>query len=414
MFFQIIGYKQGALGGHYQKAEYYLLTLKRFTKLEYQKKLERYLKQETGFADVFIRFSNQLRFSLLSSSSVYNVIVGKNNYLYTNSYIYSYYGIDYQGEENINLVVDKLAQIRDTLKVKGVDLVFLMAPGKGTCYPEYFPYRYARLKPKTTNYQTYIKAFNKYNIDCLDFNSWLCSARDTASYRLYSNTSVHWGKYACYLAVDSLIKYLDLKYSIDLPKIRLKSITESNIMYDSDDDVEKMMNVLENIPDEPMPKIDIDFDTLNKDKLRVLTIGDSYFFGLNDFGLLKTIFYKSEFWYYFDEVRRSEYEYILVSEYEDIKKEIEKNKLLLIIFTEANLHTTPKENIEELYYIYCAKPTYKLELERHKERFKNQIKKDKNWLKFVQEKADKKDISIDKAIDEDAEYMAKEYLKDKF
>ena len=104
----------------------------------------------------------------------------------------------------------------------------------------------------------------------------------------------------------------------------------------------------------------------------------------------------------------------MVSEYEDIKKEIEKNKLLLIIFTEANLHTTPKENIEELYYIYCAKPTYKLELERHKERFKNQIKKDKNWLKFVQEKADKKDISIDKAIDEDAEYMAKEYLKDKF
>jgi hypothetical protein len=203
-------------------------------------------------------------------------------------------------------------------------------------------------------------------------------------------------------------------YNITLPTIKIKKNKVSNKMYSSDDDVEKIMNILSNVPDQPMPRLEVEINTKNKDKLKVLTLGDSYFFGLNDLGFMSYIFDGSEFWYYFKEVRRKVYEYLFVWEYEDIKKEIEKNKLILIVFTEGNLHTTPKEFCDQLYYLYCMQPTYEKELEWQTKKFKTQIEKNHDWKESVRKKANKQNKSLDKAINDDAEYMAKEYLKDKF
>lgn len=414
MIFSVFGYKNGRLGGFYDKEEKPKLSISAFSSVEYQKELEKYLRQNIAFSDFFIRFSNELRYKLLNSANQNNVIIGKENYIYTDSYVYSYLGIDYQGKEKINSAVAKLAQVRDSLKIKGIDIVFLIAPGKGTFYPEYFPYRYSRLKPKTTNYETYSQAFNKYGINYLDFNSWICSLKGKTKYRLFSNTSVHWGQYACYLAVDSITKYLDSKYNIDLPKIKIKSIKESTTMYDSDDDIEKTVNRLTNIPDFPMPRLDFEFDTVDKDKLRVLSMGDSYFFGLDNLGLMNNIFYDSEFWYYFREVRSLKVKDLYVYELQDLKKEIEKNKLILIVFTEGNLHTTPKIFCDELYYLYCMKPNYKKELEWQTEKYKILINKSKKWKEDIRVKASQRGVSIDKAIEDDANYMAREFLKNKF
>ena len=414
MIFNIFGHKNGELIGYFDKNEKPLLNWVNFEELKFQNNLEKFLQQKVAFSDVFIKTSNEFKYRLFKYSDVQYVEVGRNNYLYMESYTRSYLGLDYQGEDNINSAVEKLAQVRDTLKTKGIDIVFMIAPGKATYYPEFMPKKYDKLKPKTTNYETYSKAFNKHNIHYLDFNAWMCSLKDTTKYRLFSNTSVHWGHYACYLALDSLTHYINSMYNITLPTIKIKKNKVSNKMYSSDDDVEKIMNILSNVPDQPMPRLEVEINTKNKDKLKVLTLGDSYFFGLNDLGFMSYIFDGSEFWYYFKEVRRKVYEYLFVWEYEDIKKEIEKNKLILIVFTEGNLHTTPKEFCDQLYYLYCMQPTYEKELEWQTKKFKTQIEKNHDWKESVRKKANKQNKSLDKAINDDAEYMAKEYLKDKF
>ncbi|MBP1630511.1 MAG: sugar O-acetyltransferase precursor [Bacteroidetes bacterium] len=413
MIFQIFGYKRGELKGYYDKTAKPTLTLRNFSELEFQNKVEKYIKDDIAFSDFLIRLSNEIRYRIFNYSNTQYVIIGKNNYLYMESYLNSYYGLDYQGDEKIFKAVRKLAQVRDSLNVRGVDIVFMIAPGKVTYYPEYLPSKYKNLKKGKTNYQTFSNAFNKYNINYLDFNRWICSMKDTISYRLYSNTGVHWGQYASYLAVDSLIKYLDYKYDVSLPQIKIKSIKESRVISKSDDDVEQIMNLVSNIPDEKMPRLKIQIDSSNKDNLRVLSMGDSYFFGLNEFGLMNRIFYDSEFWYYFKEVRSSKVNYFLVNEYDDLKKEIEKNKLILIVFTEGNLHTTPFEFCNELYSLYCENNSYSKELAWQKKRYKIQIDKDKNWRESVKNKAKKLNITYEKALDNDAEYMAKEFLSQK-
>lgn len=414
MIFNIFGYKNRELIGYFDKKEKPLLNWVNFDELKFQKNLEQYIQQKVAFSNIFIKVSNEIKYRIFRYSDVQYVETGKNNYLYMESYVRSYLGLDFQGEDNINSAVEKLAQVRDTLKTKGIDLVFMIAPGKGTYYPEYLPSKYVKQNNISTNYETYSKAFYKHNINYLDFNAWMCSMKDTIKYRLFSNTSVHWGQYACYLALDSLTHYINSMYNITLPTIKIKNIKVSNKMYGSDDDVERIMNLVTNIPDEPMPRLEVEINNKNKDNLRILTMGDSYFFGLNDLGFMSYIFKDSEFWYYFKEVRRKVYEYLFVWEYDDIKKEIEKNKLILIVFTEGNLHTTPKEFCDQLYYLYCMNPNYEKELEWHTKKFKTQIEKNNDWKENVKKKTRKQNKTLEQAIQDDAEYMAKEYLKEKF
>lgn len=416
MIFQFFGYKNGKLGGYYVKIEKPEISFMVFNSLEFQNKLEKYVKQQIAFADFFIKFSNQIRYTFLKSSNVNNVIIGKDNYLYYDYYINSYLGRDSVPQDTISLVVKELTQVRDSLKAKGVDLIIMIAPGKGSFYPEYFPEFYSRLKPKITNYEKYSKEFYKHNINYLDFYAWLISLKGKTPYRLFSNTGVHWGQYACYLAIDSLTSYLDEKYRINLPRLKISNIKESTKMLRSDDDAEKLINVIQNIPDYPMSNIEFKVDSTGNDKLSVLSIGDSYFYGLSDLGLNRLVFYESEFWFYFDEVdkpnNKEGIKYVI--EYDNIKEEIEKHNVLLIVMTEGTLSTSPTSFFRELYYQYCKKPDYNKEFKRYVRKYAIAIKNNKQWLKDIELKAKKNGITLEEAIDIDAKYMAKEYLKKKF
>lgn len=414
MIFQFFGYKNGKLGGYYDKKSMPYFSTNIFINLEYQKRLEAALKQETGFSDFFIRFSNQVRYSLLKCSSNGEIIIGKDDNIYFKNYVNSVLGLDFQGEERIDAAIQKLSIVSDSLKKNGKDLIFIMVPGKGAYCPEYFPLRYSLVKPKQTNYQTYINAFRKYGIEYLDFNSWILSLKGKTQYELYPNASVHWGNYAGYLAADSLIKYLDNKYSIDLTKINVEKINVSAKMEGADDEMEAIVNLLEDIPNKPAPRVSFELDTVNKDKLKVLSIGDSYFFGMSAFGLLSTVFDSCELWYYMREVKTDVYKFKTIAEYDDIRKEIEKNKTVLLVFNEANLFEEPIRIIDDLYYIFTSYPQYENELLRQKERFRMQIDMDKKWKDEIVKKANKNNISEYEAIDRDAEYLAKEYLKKKF
>ncbi len=414
MIFSFLGYKNGKLGGYYEKKSMPYFSTHIFNSLEYQKRLEGALKQETGFSDFFIRFSNQFRYTFFGNASAHNIIVGKDNFLYTDSYVNSALGIDFQGKEKIDSTIMKLSVVKDSLKKKGIDLIFIMAPGKGAYYPEYFPLRYSLIQRKPTNYQAYISSFKKYGIEYLDFNSWFLSLKGKTKYELFPNASVHWGHYACYLAVDSLTNYLDKKYSIDLTRIKVKKINVSNQMQGTDDEVEKMVNCIRDIPNKPTPRLEFEFDTVNKDKLKVLTIGDSYFFGMNEFGLLNMVFDNCEFWYYMKEVKTHLPEFKSIADYDDIKKEIEKNKTIIIIFTESNLHSAPIQIIDDLHYIFTSYPMYENELLRQKEKYKMLIAINEKWGKDILKKADRYNISLYEAIDKDAEFMAREYLKKKY
>lgn len=118
---------------------------------QFQDYLEDYTKENIGFRSVWIRLNNQRIFSLHNFAKANGVLIGKNNYLYEKHYIESYLGYNYVGVEAINEKVGKLKKIIDTLGSLNVKLFPIIAPGKGSFFPEFFPNNYSLDEKRISN-----------------------------------------------------------------------------------------------------------------------------------------------------------------------------------------------------------------------------------------------------------------------
>lgn len=404
-------HKSKELAGYSEKTPKPILNKDTWFEGEYQNNIEKYINENIGYRDIFIRNYNQINYSIFKTTKGCGVYIGKNNYLYEYGYLMNYSGLNYEGEDTIKSRVSHLSIVRDSLKSKGIDLVVIIAPGKASYYSEYLPRQFKNPNKRITNYNIYNRELKKKNINYLDFDSWMLSLKGKTKYRLYSNTGVHWGEYACYLAADSITKYFENFYSINLPHIKINSVKVSKTMYGTDDDVEKLMNIYTNIDDEPMPHINFKVvDSVNKDKLKVLVIGDSYYNGLSALGLDRYVFSDSEFWYYYKTVQKNLNFKGYVYDYDNIKKEIEKYDVVMILMTEGTLDITPKQVFENLYYQY-SNSSHNIDYENKIKKYTRLIKANKEWFDSVKKKAKDNNVSIEQAVYNDAVYMVEQEKK---
>ena len=153
----------------------------------YKMKMEKYLNQIFGIRNFFVRLNNQLQYSFFNKAQAKGVIVGKEDYLYEESYIDAYYARDFLGKEIITDQIGKLKIIQDSLSLKGVDLILVFAPGKASFYPEYIPDRYDTIRG-ITNHEYYTEQANSAGINHIDFSSWFISLKDTSANCLYPKT----------------------------------------------------------------------------------------------------------------------------------------------------------------------------------------------------------------------------------
>ena len=131
----------------------------------YQKKQQDYLNENFGFRNVFVRLNNELNFRLYNEINAKNVILGKDDYLFEENYILTYKGKDFIGSQQIEEKVNKLAKLKDTLNAKGIDIMVLLAPGKGSYYPEFIPDKYQPTVRSISNYEVYRRKLKEAKIN---------------------------------------------------------------------------------------------------------------------------------------------------------------------------------------------------------------------------------------------------------
>ena len=138
-----------------------------------------------------------------------------------------------------------------------------------------------------------------------------------------------------------------------MPKIEIKQIELSYKMRDTDDDLEKNLNLIFNIDDVemayPIFRIKTDKNTV---KPKVLTIADSFYWGMFNWGIGHQVFNDSSFWFY---NKTAFYNFgkpaIEVAKL-DFKKEIEQNDVIISMATDANLPDFPFGFIDSLITAY--------------------------------------------------------------
>jgi len=409
-------FREVGLKGAIVAADKPILSVKGWFDAEYQEKMETYLNESFGLRNYFVRFNNQIAFSLFRKARANGVIIGKQNYLYEENYIKAYYGEDFIGEDSIMRQLQRFKYLQDTLQKLNKHLVMILAAGKGSFYPEFFPEKYKTVKGKT-NYEYYARYAREYGVNCIDFNRYFLENKSVSLYPLYPRYGIHWSYYGAFKVIDSLIRYTGEIVDYHFAEVSLKEIKWDSAN-DTDYDIADGMNLFFELerPQMAYPQFTITRDTSHPGP-SLLVISDSFYWVLYGIGIAKA-FSKDHFWFYNKEIFPESFTSPTDTWNTSLRDEIAKHDMIIIMATEATLPSFGWGFIEDAFEVFAHnKPENPVKPEDAFQRevinMINYIKTDEKWYSLIKKKAAKKGIPVDSMLVLDATWLIEQEAKKK-
>lgn len=303
-----------ALNGVLEPTDKAELTFENCCNGSYQRQTESYLKENFGFREPLIRFYNQYLYDFFKLSTNKSIAPGKDHWMYFKQNVNHYYGTEmyrwYESKEKAKEAYDKeskmMWKLRSILKEYGVEFFVFMAPEKGSIYPEHLPK--LKFDTATINARKYFAdKFDEYGFPYIEMTKWFIDIKeaDTMCFPLFPQTGVHWNFSSVY-AMDSLLRFMgDLK-GMELPKLKIGLLHESNEeTLKGDRDCERLANLLRPLPcNNKLYDAEVSVVTgENIMKPNVLFVGTSFLERMYYFIPFDSLFSYSEYWYYNSTVR---------------------------------------------------------------------------------------------------------------
>ena len=274
---------------------------------DFAKQEEAYLGQHFGFREPVIRLYNQYLWSCYRKTYAQDVTAGKKGWLYYPASVRDYYGKEMllwqnspeDAQRNFDRDVKHLNWVRTILKENGVELLVFIAPEKGVLYSEYLPDgEYDTATFNACKY--YEQRFQETGFPCIEMTRWFQQMKDTVDYPLIPQAGAHWLFPSVY-AVDSLLRLMEELKEVDLPKLKIGKLHESD-NHGADNELEHLLNLELSLPHSfgfaPTAEVTVECDSTTV-KPRVLFIGNSFFWAFQKYLPLEELFENVEFWYYF-------------------------------------------------------------------------------------------------------------------
>jgi hypothetical protein len=377
----------------------------------YMNRMNDYVEQNIGFRPTLIRINNQLDYSLYKISHGQGVVIGKNGQLLEEDYITEFLGRNFIGEKTIAKSVMHLKFLQDYLKKeKNIDLIVVLSPSKVRFYEEDIPDRFKPENRSITNYKCFIDNFNAAGLKYINFSSWFVGMKKKAEYPVFPQTGIHWSDYGSLLAFDSIIRYVEAERKIRMPKMTFSRIDMSDTARSVDADLWSVMNLLCYIPHPSLayPVIEVK-DQPGKTRPGLLTIGDSFYWNWFYNAVPGKEFSDPVFWLYNRQVYSKQINGTMFTDKLNIKEEVEKRDVVILMVTERFLYTTFWNFAEDLYKAYNPNP----EAEEIVLDYGGRIRGYTEWFLAEIKKAHQENISIETMIDRDAAYSYGEDFKKK-
>lgn len=376
----------------------------------YQTHRDDYNNDHWAFKEKMVRVNNQAYYAAFRQLRVNGFVVGKEDYVFSETYIFSAFGDDLLPEEKISSLLRKAKVLQDTLKRRGIDLLLVYAPGKGTYCKEYIQDKYVH-PIKGTNHALFVENSKALGLNHLDLLGYFGQLRNVTKHPLFPKFGHHWSYYGACLATDVIVSKIEHLHKANLPEIKWQKIDVVDSSRSRDADVLKSMNLLYE-PELNMkmayPRVMFENDSL-KNTTRVLTISDSYWYDQVYMGVTKNCFAGGQFWYYNNKVIPSPIPGEKVEVWQlDLKKEIESNAVIMLLYSDGNLPKFGNNFIEDAYELYTNPTQYAIRAERNKQIqvYAKQIRETPLLLKKSTSNSNTLQISLDSAIKLDAMKLA--------
>ncbi len=351
---------RGALQGDIEYQEKPEFIAKAWFDGEYQKDMQKYLEENIGLRNYFIRSRNQIYFSVFHEAKAQNVEIGSENVFYETDYLKEYFGENAIDRKEMSVFVSKAKMVVKALKAEGKTLLFVVAPGKASIYPDHFPSKWYTHSKSLRNRDYFVNELNKNELPVMDASSWFVDLNKNTNYPLFSETGIHWTHYGEYVFMDSLSNYLNAS-GFNVPSLEIEKMEVKTTPVYPDDDIEQGMNLLLDIPNKPLayPKIRFSMD---KKRSSAMLIGDSYLYNMFVTKFYKRMFHK--YWYYYYNEDRYAYNDFLNNELnQKIRTEdLKQTDCVILLCTEATLNRLYFNSINNLYdAMHLDKSTKKVE-----------------------------------------------------
>lgn len=396
------------LEGDFVPAPDVKFTKKTWYSKEFQEKKEKFLNDNFGYHNTYIRLHNQIGFNLFKKAKANGVIVGKQNYLYEQNYIDAYYGTDFIGIDSIRKKMFMVSFLTDTLKKLNKTFMIVFAPGKAAYFPEYIPENKKETRG-ITNIEVYTQLAKEMNIPHIDFHSWFNQNKTRSKYPLIPKYGIHWSVYGSDLASDSILHWIEKERNIDIPDMVWGNIVLDTAQF-TDIDIENGMNLLFRLKPEQLAYPNSSFPAELKEgqtRPSVLMVADSYYWQVYAKGI-SNVFDRSDFWYYFRESHSPRTEKPLKIEDVDIMDEINKHDVIIVMSTDVHLAKFGWNFIETLFGVYKGIIPRRLVDQgyaRKIDQTMENIRQDEIWMKKINEKASVKKIPVDSMLFLDAQWV---------
>lgn len=223
-----------------------MFSLEKIKNGEFQQHFEKYLSQNLGLREYFVRTNNQIFYSVFNQTPPNSqIVVGKNGQLIEEPYISEY--LNFVPSLDPKFLEEKLKQMKelqDALEDRGKVFLLLITPSKAAIYPEYIPERLKVLGTSTIrNYDLLIPLLNKYHINYTDGHKITAEQKNLHMYDMFPKGGTHWNNLAAYYTTKQAIQKIE-----QLSSKRMVNLELSKVNYDvepmgTDCDLANLVNI---------------------------------------------------------------------------------------------------------------------------------------------------------------------------
>lgn len=175
------------------------------THSDYAEELDGYISRNFAFRTESIALLTSIKARVFHSSSVDDVIIGDNGYLYYGDTVADYCGINkLDGREiyNVSRTIELMSEYAGS---QGAEFLFLIAPNKNSLY-DYMPYNYIK-SHRDSNAARLME--NLTTVRYADLHK-LFEAKDE---ELYFKTDTHWNDVGAYYVYENIQQNLGFDYT---------------------------------------------------------------------------------------------------------------------------------------------------------------------------------------------------------
>lgn len=397
------------LNGAFYPSNNISFSIERWFSNDYQKQKESYIKDHIGFRAHFIKTQNQLSYSLFNKADNPGGVVGKEDYLFLDSYIFNHTGENFIGDDKILGITKKLKYLQDYFAQKNITLLTTFLPSKASFYPEFIPDRFETFNK--SNYSEFIKAYDQLDLNYIDLIPYFNTIKGKTDYPLFPKNGLHWTSYGMTIGMDTLIKSIEAYRGIDIQDLKWETpILSTKEARKPDFDAENLMNLVWDLEKQEMPYPKYIFDkNSEKVKPKTLIISDSYYWQVYQSYIPHNLFDWGGFWYYFKtlRVKENKTEKVYPSDSISIKDKLLSQEVIVLFASQATLHLFPFEFDDKAYHLFMPKDSISLS-----NYFRARILNTKSWKKTTLEKAKKGNVTFEEQLRTETNWLSKKYLKE--